>query len=126
MNYTETIQKAADAPLRDSTFQMTPSGLMNLRTMVTKWNVPADFIVLSDSVRKKLFKEEWFPKLVTVSDSISGLEQGYIGSMLGMGILTDFKYLLGHDDLIVVVSVKGLADGAPEDRCVFKAKVAST
>jgi hypothetical protein len=122
MTIDQLFKLARDAKLADEPFLVTASGLMKARAEVIKWNIPADHFMMSATLTKLFFPENWFVDAMEPAASREEVDQGMIGTFYGMKVFVDTQGRL-EPDTVAVVSKRGCTEGVLGERCVYKAKV---
>ena len=102
---------------------LTPHGLMEARTEVSKWNMPADHFVVSRDLKDRLLAEDWMMSFLDPAVRVSDIDQGFFGTFFGMKFLSDPACAM-EPNTAVVVSVIGLGEHAPVERCIYKCVMA--
>jgi hypothetical protein len=126
MKIEDVIKLAREAKLQDVTVPATMPGVMMARENVSKWNLPVDHMVLSESVRQRFFADEDFIRSIDPEPLIENVKKGSICTLYGMTVLADLEGVL-EQDTIVVVSTIGLEAekrAYPAERYVFKCRMA--
>lgn len=76
-------------PLTTIVGQMNPTALANLRTQVTRWNIPAANYLIASDIWNDIIGDNAFSELIDPVSKHELLLSGQLGTILGMTVLTD-------------------------------------
>jgi len=104
-------------PLQVLAGGMTPASLVAMRTTITRWGIPAQMMVMASDLWNDIIgNAAAFGNLFDPVTQFEIIQTGYLGTLLGMGIITDaFRY----PQLKVLNSGEVYILGAPEQHGVY-------
>lgn len=98
--YWYNLAKATIGQANDSTAivgTLNPAGLTAIRSLVTRWQIPTGTCLIASDIWNDIVSDTGFQNIIDPVSKHELLLTGYLGQILGMGILTDgFRHPTHH------------------------------